>query len=307
LVSFNNVNEVPNSDLRKDPKETLVSFKTCSQCRDEFKRQNEKRDKEHVRELDRINSKKPERVAAKRTWSDANPEIVAFKNLNHRNRSYAGSINLTKEQFDNITKHPCYYCGIMQDKGFNGIDRMDSIKGYEIDNCVSCCTECNMMKGAVDNITFIQRAEHILTHNNLLPTGQRYPDAFSDQVGSYYSKYKTNAEKRNYDFELSKDEYYSLIKNDCYICGKKSNEHHTNGIDRFDNTQGYTFHNSNACCGQCNIMKKESDYDVFLAKLQKIYENCVKKEMVKPSVTVTNILNCNKSKLSYDERKAMKK
>jgi hypothetical protein len=286
-----------------DNKET----KTCSQCRDEFKKQNEKRDKEHVRELDRINSKKPERVAAKRTWTDANPEIVALKNLNHRNRSYAGSINLTKVQFDSITKHPCYYCGIMQDKGFNGIDRMDSIKGYEIDNCVSCCTECNMMKGAVDNITFIQRVEHILTHNSMIKNGNKYPDAFSNHSGSYYSKYKTSAEQRNYTFELSEDEFYSLIKGDCYICGKTSNEHHTNGVDRFDNTQGYTFHNSNACCGECNIMKKQTDYDVFMDRLQKIYENCVKKEMKPPSTRITNILHCNKMKLSYIERKAVKK
>jgi hypothetical protein len=277
--------------------------KTCKQCRDEFKKQNEKRDKEHVNEIQRIASQNPERKATKKEWVKANPEKVALKEVNKRNRNYEGTTNLTKEQFEPIIKQNCYYCGIMQEKGFNGIDRMDSTKGYEIDNCVSCCTDCNMMKGAVDNITFIQRVEHILTHNSMLKDGNKYPDAFANQSGSYYSRYKTNAEQRNYAFELSEEQYYKLIREDCYICGKKTNENHTNGVDRFDNEKGYTFHNSNACCGQCNIMKKEIDYSVFIDKLKKIYKNCSKKEMKQPSTYIVNILNHNKNKLNSEERK----
>jgi hypothetical protein len=275
--------------------------KTCKACRDEFARQNEKRDKEHVRELDRKNSKKPERVAVKNEWVKANPEKVALIDLNRRNRMYGGGIDLTIEQFESITKQPCYYCGIIQDKGFNGIDRMDSTKGYEIDNCVSCCTECNMMKGAVDNITFIQRVEHILTHNSMITNGKRYPEAFSNQSGSYYSKYKTNAEQRNYIFELSEEQYYDLIKENCYICGKKTDENHMNGIDRFDNDIGYTLANANACCGQCNIMKKEMDYNVLFDKLKNIYENSIHKTQSEPSVYITNILTPNKNKKSKEE------
>ena len=285
------------------PVEEYPETKTCKSCREEFKKQNEKRDKEHVNEIQRIASQKPERKATKKEWVKANPEKVAFKNLNCRNRDYPGSIDLTKEQFETIIKDQCYYCGIMQEKGFNGIDRMDSTKGYEIDNCVSCCTDCNMMKGAVDNITFIQRVEHILTHNSMLKDGKKYPDAFANQSGSYYSRYKTNAEQRNYVFELSEEQYYKLIREDCYICGKKTNENHTNGVDRFDNEIGYTFHNSNACCGQCNIMKKEMDYSIFMDKLKNIHENCLKKEMKQPSTYIVNMLNHNKNKLNSEERK----
>ena len=285
------------------PVNEYFETKTCLQCREEFKKQNEKRDKEHVNEIQRIASQKPERKAVKNEWVKSNPEKVALKHLNKRNRHYPGSIDLTKEQFETIIKQPCYYCGIMQEKGFNGIDRMDSTKGYEIDNCVSCCTDCNLMKGAVDNITFIQRVEHILTHNSMLKDGNKYPHAFANQSGSYYSRYKTNAEQRNYAFELSEEQYYKLIREDCYICGKKTNENHTNGVDRFDNEIGYTFHNSNACCGQCNIMKKEMDYSIFMDKLKNIHENCLKKEMKQPSTYIVNMLNHNKNKLNSEERK----
>lgn len=87
--------------------------------------------------------------------------------------------------------------------------------------------------------------------------------------------------------------------------GKKTDKDHTNGVDRFDNEQGYTFHNSNACCGECNIMKKEMDYSIFMDKLKNIHENCFKKEMKPPSICVVNILNHNKNKLNSDKRKAI--
>lgn len=287
------------------PVEEYPETKTCKSCREKDIKQNEKRDKEHVNEIQRIASQKPERKAVKNEWVKANPEKVALKHLNKRNRHYPGSIDLTKEQFETIIKQPCYYCGIMQEKGFNGIDRMDSTKGYEIDNCVSCCTDCNMMKGAVDNITFIQRVEHILTHNSMLKDGKKYPDAFATHKGATMSMYKYNAEQRGYSFELSEEQYYKLILEDCYICGKRTDETHTNGVDRFDNEKGYTFHNSNACCGECNIMKKQMDYSVFMDKLKSIHENCLKKEMKPPSICVVNILNHNKNKLNSDERRAI--
>lgn len=287
------------------PIEEYSDTKRCKPCREKDIKQYKKRDKEHVNEIQRIASQKPERKAVKNEWVKANPEKVAFKNLNCRNRDYPGSIDLTKEQFETIIKQPCYYCGIMQEKGFNGIDRMDSTKGYEIDNCVSCCTDCNMMKGAVDNITFIQRVEHILTHNSMLKDGKKYPDAFATHKGATMSMYKYNAEQRGYSFELSEEQYYKLILEDCYICGKRTDETHTNGVDRFDNEKGYTFHNSNACCGECNIMKKQMDYSVFMDKLKSIHENCFKKEMKPPSICVVNILNHNKNKLNSDERRAI--
>ncbi len=278
--------------------------KTCRACRDEFQRQNEKRDMEHRREWQRNDSKKPERQAVKREWVEANPDKVALKHLNKRNRNYPETSDLTKEQFDNITKQPCCYCGVIQPRGFNGVDRVDSTRGYQIDNCVSCCTVCNLMKGAVDNITFIQRAEHILRHNSVLKDAKKYPEAFCDHIGSTYESYRYSAVKRGYEFEITKEDYYKLIQEDCYLCGKKTTETHQNGIDRFDNERGYTFHNSNACCGQCNLMKKEIDYQEFLDHLLKVYNYSSTKELKDPGVRITNILNRNIARLTRDERKA---
>ena len=57
---------------------------------------------------------------------------------------------LSLEEFDEITKMSCEYCGGYSDElngiKFNGIDRIDSNKGYTEDNCVPCCIYCNRMK-----------------------------------------------------------------------------------------------------------------------------------------------------------------
>ena len=64
---------------------------------------------------------------------------------------------------------------------------------------------------------------------------KKYPNVFANHKGATMSVYKYNAERRGYSFELSEEQYYKLICEDCYICGKKTNENHTNGVDRFDN------------------------------------------------------------------------
>ena len=62
---------------------------------------------------------------------------------------------LTENQFMSIIKSNCFYCGanlsnstnhIVKNLHYNGIDRIDSSKGYTIDNTVSCCKMCNIAK-----------------------------------------------------------------------------------------------------------------------------------------------------------------
>jgi hypothetical protein len=249
-------------------------------------------------------------------WRENNPEKVQDMNdkrmhsieINFNHYKYDSTFHrrqfeLSLEQFETIVKSPCEYCGTIQDKGFNGIDRMDQKQGYVIENCVSCCKLCNFMKGALDNITFLQRVQHILKRNTMITGGNYYPDAFQNHQSGSYSEYKKRAEQKGLAFELTIEDFNALILENCYICGKKTDENHTNGVDRFDNEQGYTFHNSNACCGECNCMKKEIDYDVLLAQFKKIYDNSHGKEMPKPSVTVTNIRSPNLNKMTRTEVK----
>ncbi|MCJ7790534.1 MAG: hypothetical protein MUP69_10255 [Candidatus Atribacteria bacterium] len=67
--------------------------------------------------------------------------------------------NLSEERFTYLIQQDCHYCGakpnnkvnvhsrgLNSDFTFNGIDRIDNVKGYTIDNVVPCCKRCNYAK-----------------------------------------------------------------------------------------------------------------------------------------------------------------
>lgn len=56
------------------------------------------------------------------------------------------TVSITFEQFVNIVSKPCVYCGFYAEESVTGVDRIDSTRSYVIENCVSCCGVCNIMK-----------------------------------------------------------------------------------------------------------------------------------------------------------------
>ena len=69
---------------------------------------------------------------------------------------------MTKEQFERLVRDPCHYCGISRPNATNGIDRVDSTKGYVSDNIVTCCGPCNLMKKALAHSVFVDKAIKIM-------------------------------------------------------------------------------------------------------------------------------------------------
>jgi hypothetical protein len=68
---------------------------------------------------------------------------------NARNRGI--EFKLSVEEFKNIVKQPCHYCGGFssewnKNSRGNGIDRKNSDIGYIYENCVPCCSKCNFVK-----------------------------------------------------------------------------------------------------------------------------------------------------------------
>lgn len=84
-------------------------------------------------------------------------------------------------------------------------------------------------------------------------------------VSALYWIYQNNARQRGYAFELSRDDFAELIKQNCYICGGPPSNLRTsaktgakvryNGIDRVDNSLGYMAGNVMPCCRACNQVK----------------------------------------------------
>lgn len=99
-----------------------------------------------------------------------------FKNAKARNLEFS----LTREEFDSLISKNCHYCGISpQDQSYlskstkkydkfyaNGIDRIKNENGYKIDNVITCCTKCNMMKKTLSYEEFLEHVFDIYLHFN---------------------------------------------------------------------------------------------------------------------------------------------
>lgn len=227
---------------------------------------------------------------------------IYIRNANNKNVSF----NITFEDYTNIVHTKCYYCGILQDRGFNGIDRVDSKLGYMLDNCVSCCKMCNYMKASLSIDVFIKRVEHILSYKNII-SGNLYPECFPNHNCSPYDNYKFRAFKKQIEFLITKEEYENIIQKNCFLCGKQNNEYHINGIDRIDNNNGYVIDNINTCCGDCNYMKKTYEYCDLIKKFVAIYEEHKNKNKYNIFNNITSLGDENKLENEHMKQNRIKK
>ena len=95
----------------------------------------------------------------------------------HRANARGYRFDLSLSEFIALVTSPCTYCGSDPEErtmsiadrnlsiGYlsNGIDRLDSNFGYTLENSVSCCSVCNIMKSSMTYDTFIAHVQKILT------------------------------------------------------------------------------------------------------------------------------------------------
>jgi hypothetical protein len=107
-----------------------------------------------------------------------------------------------------------------------------------------------------------------------------------------YNSYRQVAKDRDLGFALTFEEFVELAKSDCFYCGqapienwnasnayrrwaswakREANEEHArklvtpaNGIDRPDNTRGYSVENAVACCFLCNRAKSDLTFEQWM-------------------------------------------
>ena len=81
---------------------------------------------------------------------------------------------------------------------------------------------------------------------------------------------KHGAKRRNISFELEDEYAMALTDESCFYCSIETTEEHRNGIDRLDNTVGYTISNCVSCCGTCNFMKRCLDAHTFVERCSQV-------------------------------------
>ena len=160
------------------------------------------------------------------------------------------------------------------------------------------------MKGCLDPNTFINRCRYILFNQGVLKSSEEIDySVFVDSISVSYKSYQKRAEKKNILFNLSEEEFNTINNNNCYICGKKNSEEHKNGIDRFNNSIGYTIENCRSCCFECNHMKKDLQFSYFIKHLENVYNNCWGKEIPECSSQLKSIKNSGRTKMTDEEKR----
>lgn len=69
-----------------------------------------------------------------------------FGRASRRAETRGKTWELSRETYETLVEQPCDYCGDPTGDGV-GLDRLDNTRGYEPDNVVPCCGDCNMLRG----------------------------------------------------------------------------------------------------------------------------------------------------------------
>lgn len=131
------------------------------------------------------------------------------------------------------------------------------------------CRKCNKLKG--------------------LQTSEKYIEFARSNL---YRMYKFHANKRSINFNLDYDTFVSLTSGTCFYCGKEPQQQYVrhrktyksiymyNGIDRLDNSIGYTIENCVTCCKYCNFTKRDRTCFAFVDWVNRIYSNLKNKGII---------------------------
>jgi len=178
-------------------------------------------------------------------------------------------ISMTDEEIMNMTDLNCVYCNTETKDMIcrNGLDRIDSSLGYDLSNCVPCCGSCNMSKGQLDPLTFIERNKQIsFNHGGI----GEITNNWSNISKEWYNRYKNRMIKKGKIFDLTREDFDSIRASKCVYCGRSSTSEHSNGIDCLSSDKGYIISNCVTSCKDCNFMKRMQTYEDFISKSKKI-------------------------------------
>lgn len=83
-----------------------------------------------------------------------------------------------------------------------------------------------------------------------------------------WARYRKQARDRGYEFRLAREEFKALVHMPCHYCYVEPLP--TNGVDRYNNNEGYTTGNSVPCCATCNRAKGCLSIEEFLPWLARV-------------------------------------
>lgn len=100
---------------------------------------------------------------------------------------------------------------------------------------------------------------------------------------SLMGDYKKRARYNKLYFELTDEQFNIITKKECFYCGTppknvkrrtvwgQNGDYIFNGIDRVDNTKGYSIDNCVPCCFMCNRAKNKLSVEEFFQWIERVH------------------------------------
>ena len=145
------------------------------------------------------------------------------------------------------------------------------------------CTNCGMVR-----LKTTDKLGRLLTCKScrMMPKGEA-------GLNELFLRYKIGSSRNGRNFSITIGQFRAITSRDCHYCGRKPasvcicNKYNParktdwggyiyNGIDRKNNTVGYTILNCISCCYICNRAKSSMAYDEFIAYVSALSEHRVK-------------------------------
>jgi len=114
---------------------------------------------------------------------DKSARNILFTDYKSKAKKFNLNFDVSLDEFSSLTKLNCYYCGSPPARLLKrsqspyqceclaqGIDRVDSQKGYQIDNVVPCCETCNRAKLDLPQTDFFKWVERVFRFRHFRET-----------------------------------------------------------------------------------------------------------------------------------------
>lgn len=161
--------------------------------------------------------------------------------------------------------------------GFKLLEKLENFKERKDYWRVECLCG-NILNLRIDNIQSKKGCSCITVTDRCLLL-----DNNNKALSRSYAGYKNKAAKRNYVWNLTIEEFYNIITQNCHYCGKepsniakfKDQIFVQSGIDRVDNTLGYNINNCVPCCIVCNRAKSDMSITDFKKWIINLYNKTI--------------------------------
>lgn len=129
-------------DKGKNPRR----YSECKKCRNIMTKYWHDNNKEKVSQMNSYQRNKDIAKSRERDRVNNTSPGGKYAKLKYVSKKRGDVLNITFETFKDLISGMCYYCESPLNKSGHSLDRIDSSKGYMLENVVPCCMLCNKIK-----------------------------------------------------------------------------------------------------------------------------------------------------------------